>query len=134
MASPLPIGPAPTGPVNVKWMNQPAMQLLLPLPAMVLSMAVLPRLSPKSINLPNREYWLDPARRDTTLRYIEAHACWLGSLMTVFIAAIHLLLIEANATQPPRLPGALFATLLAAFLAALALWMVTLIMHFRRRN
>ena len=99
---------------------------------MVLGMAVLPRLRPTSINIPHREYWLDPARRDATLRYIEAQAYWLGSLMTVFIAAIHLLLIEANATQPPRLPGAPFGALMAMFVAALALWMVMLIMHFRR--
>ena len=99
---------------------------------MVLSMAVLPRMMTSAINIPNRDYWLAPARREATLRYIEAHAYWLGSLMTVFIAAIHLLLIEANATQPPRLPGAPFALLLGSFLVVLGLWMVTLIAHFRR--
>ncbi len=99
---------------------------------MAFSMAILPRYSTRSLSIPHRDYWLAPARRDATLRYIEAQAYWLGSLMTVFIAAIHLLLLEANATQPPRLPGALFATLLGTFLAALALWMMMLIMHFRR--
>jgi hypothetical protein len=35
MESPLPIAPEPTGPVVMKWMNQPARQLLLPLPSIV---------------------------------------------------------------------------------------------------
>ena len=47
---------------------------------MVLSMAVLPRMMTSAINIPNRDYWLAPARREATLRYIEAHAYWLGSL------------------------------------------------------
>ena len=35
---------------------------------------------PTPINIPNRDYWLDPARRQGTLDYLTAHACWLGSL------------------------------------------------------
>ena len=98
----------------------------------VLSMSVLPRVAVKAINIPHRDYWLDPARREETLRYLESHAYWLGSLLVVFLAAIHLLLIEANATQPPHLPGAPFATILVAFLAGMAIWALTLAMRFRR--
>jgi uncharacterized membrane protein len=99
----------------------------------VLSMSVLPRVMTKGINIPNRDYWLDPARRGETLDYLESHAYWMGSLIVVFIAAIHLLLIEANRTQPPHLPGALFGTILAAFLAATGLWALTMILRFRRK-
>jgi uncharacterized membrane protein len=98
----------------------------------VLSMSVLPRVMDKAINIPNRDYWLDPARREETLRYLESHAYWLGSLIVVFIAAIHLLLIEANRTQPPHLPGVLFGTMLATFLAAMGIWTFTMILRFRR--
>ncbi len=98
----------------------------------VLTMSVLPRVGVKSINIPHRDYWLDPARREQTLSYLESHAYWLGSLLAVFLAAIHLLLIEANATQPPHLPGAPFATILVAFLAGIAIWVLTLAMRFRR--
>jgi len=102
--------------------------------AVVLSMAVLPRHMMRGINIPNRDYWLDPRRREGTLRYIEAHAYWLGSLIAAFIAAIHLLLIEANATQPPHLPGPLFVTLLVGFLVTLGILMVSLLLHFRNRT
>ncbi len=100
--------------------------------SVVLTMSVLPRVMAKSINIPHRDYWLDPARREDTLRYLESHAYWLGSLLVVFLAAIHFLLIEANATQPPHLPGAPFATILVVFFAGMAIWALTLAMRFRR--
>ncbi len=100
----------------------------------VLSMAILPRRMVKGINIPNRDYWLDPSRREETLRYIEAHAYWLGSLIAAFIADMHLLLIQANASQPPHLPGPLFVTLLVGFLVTLATLMVSLMLHFRKRT
>ena len=126
-------GGAPNG-----WMSQNAyllfmlaMAVVLPV-AVVLGMSMLPRRMTSAINIPHREYWLDPLRREATLRFLAAHACWLGSLLVVFIAAIHLLLLEANATQPPRLPGAMFYTLLVAFVVALGIWMATLLLRFRR--
>jgi uncharacterized membrane protein len=100
----------------------------------VLSMAFLPRHMGRGVNIPNRDYWLDPSRREATFRYIEAHAYWLGSLIAAFVAAIHLLLIEANATQPPRLPGPLFVALLVGFLVTLGILMVSLLLHFRNRT
>jgi len=54
--------------------------------------------------------------------------------VVVFITAIHFLLIEANATQPPRLPFSLFIVVLATFLIAMGLWMATLMLHFRNRK
>ena len=50
----------------------------------------------------------------------------------MFIAAIHLLLISANATQPPQLPLRPFIMLMAAFLLGMGLWAVTLTLRFRR--
>ena len=120
------------------WMNRHAYLLFtlalgigLPL-VVVLGMGVLPRLMPGSINLPNRDHWLAPARREATLSYLGAHACLLGCLLVAFIVAIHFLLIEANAAQPPQLPLRPFVLLMAAFLAGMAVWAVTLTRHFRR--
>ena len=104
--------------------------VVIPL-GIVFGMSLLPRMSDKAINLPNREHWLSPTRREATFRFLTAHACWLGSLMVVFIVGIHLLLIAANATQPPHLPTQPFITLLVLFLAALAIWAATLVRRFR---
>ena len=100
--------------------------------SVVLGMAFLTRGQARAINIPNRDYWLAPVRRVATLRFLGAHACWLGSLLAVFIAAIHLLLIAANATQPPQLPLRPFIMLMAVFLLGMGLWAVTLTLHFRR--
>ncbi len=110
-----------------------AFAVLLPI-VLVLSIGVLPRRMPTAVGIPNRVYWLDPARREATLRYLAAHACWLGSLMVVFIMAIHFLLIVANATQPPRLPFQPFIAVLALFLIATGFWTATLMLHFRNRK
>lgn len=105
----------------------------LPL-VVVVSMAVLPRRFSMGVNIPHREFWLAPARRETTLRYLEAHAYWLGSLLVVFIIAIHWLLFVANATQPPNLPLPPFVLLMVSFLVGLGIWAVTLLRHFRHQR
>jgi uncharacterized membrane protein len=110
-----------------------ALGIGLPL-LVVLTMGVLPRLMPGAINLPNRDYWLAPANRESTLAYLGAHAGWLGCLLVVFMVAIHFLLIGANATQPPQLPLRPFLTLMAAFLVGMGVWAITLTRHFRRRR
>ena len=88
------------------WMNRRGYLLfmlvfavVIPL-SIVFSMSLLPRVSDKAINIPNRDYWLGPAQREATFGFLTAHACWLGSLMIVFITGIHFMLIAANATQP----------------------------------
>jgi uncharacterized membrane protein len=110
-----------------------AFAVVIPL-FIVFSMSLLPRVSDKAISIPNRDYWLGPVQREATFGFLTAHACWLGSLMIVFITGIHFMLIAANATQPPRLPTQPFITLLVAFLVGIAIWAATLVRHFRRTN
>src|SRR5262245_3767721 len=98
---------------------------------LVAAIGLLPRLLPQWVNIPNRAYWLAPERRDDSLAFLLAHACWFGVLMVLFLAAIHYLLLQANAASPPRLPTAPFVALLAGFVAGLAVWMVMLYRRFR---
>jgi len=95
---------------------------------------LLPRAFPGAINLPDRDYWLAPERRDDTLGYLFGWACSLGSLLALFIAAIHSAVMVANAYEPPRLPGTLFVILLVAFGVGMLVWVVALMSHFRRRT
>jgi fructose-specific phosphotransferase system IIC component len=87
-----------------------------------LAVGGLPRVAPRSVNLPNRDYWLAPERRATTLDGIAARACVLGALLAVFIAGVHALILQANATVPPQLPAAPFWTLLGVLLVVFAIW------------
>jgi len=128
-------GGAPNG-----WMSRNDYRLVILAFAVVLPVVVvlgstlLPRFKDTRINIPNRDYWLAPARREATFRYLAAHGYWLGALLVVFVVGIHLLLLDANATQPPRLAGQVLATLLVLFLAALAVWIATMAIHFRNKR
>jgi len=102
--------------------------------AVVLPLSVLSRRHVDRINLPHRDYWLAPPRREATLRYLGAHACLLGALLVALVVGVHFTLLEANAAQPPRLPGPLFGTLVALFPVAMAAWVLTLVLHFRRKG
>jgi hypothetical protein len=89
------------------------------------------RLAPRSLNIPNRDYWLASERRAATLDSVGAHACVLGCLLSVFMAGVHLLVLQANATVPPQLPAGPFLMLTAAFLAAFAVWLIAFWQRFR---
>jgi len=97
----------------------------------VAMVGVLPRLFPGAINVPNRAYWLAPARRGEATAFLLAHACLLGVLIEAMIAGVHWLVLEANAASPPRLATAPFVALLVAFLALVLVWIVALFRRFR---
>lgn len=105
----------------------------LVLPAFLAAMiGLLPRMRPKSINLPNRDYWLDPERREATLNALSAQGAWLGSMVALFVAAVHYVLLVANASSPPKLPADLFGMLVVGFLMLMALWLGALYLRFRK--
>lgn len=99
--------------------------------AIVALIAILPRVAPRLVNLPHRAYWLSDAQRDQTLASLLAFACWQACLLTAFAAGLHGIVLEANATSPPRLPGALFVALLTVFLGSMAVWTAALYARFR---
>ncbi len=87
------------------------------------------RLPDGAMNLPHREYWLAPERRDETHAYLLRHALWLACMQMLLVIALHLLVVEANRQDPPRLSNAVWG-LLFCFIAGIAAWLVTMIRHF----
>ena len=67
---------------------------------LLLVFTVLPRLvrylPAASINLPNRDYWLAPERRETTLGRIEDWTAALGLAAITVIALLEELVVRAN--------------------------------------
>ncbi|MEO8566098.1 MAG: hypothetical protein ABI541_06915 [Betaproteobacteria bacterium] len=108
-----------------------ALAILLPL-AIVGFIALVIRTAPRLINLPHRTYWLSEGRRDQTLATLLAFACVHGGLLTVFAAALHYVILQANTSAPPQLPGALFVAVLLTLLAAMVAWTIALYVRFRR--
>ena len=83
-------------------------------------------------NLPHRDYWLAPERREETVATVSRQLIWMACLMTLFLAGIFWLTVIANRLAPPRLPMDWFVLLLIAFLGSTAVWTILLIARFSK--
>ena len=90
------------------------------------------RLPDRWFNLPHRDYWLAPERRDQTLDYLEGWGLWFGCAVMAFLLGIFQLAIEANLKQSPLALGPTWA-LLGGFFAITAIAVARLLLHFARR-
>jgi serine/threonine-protein kinase len=81
------------------------------------------------INLPNRDYWLAPERRQQSCDTIFRYGIWLAILVTLLFLAVHLFVVAANAAQPPNLSNAMWL-IMGAFFLAVSLWTFFLLRHF----
>ena len=90
------------------------------------------RLPARWINLPNKDYWLDPARRPQARALLRVRLDAFGVALFGFLLAVNLLLIQANRVSPPRLDLRGFFPALGGFLAFSVAWSVSLHRAFRR--
>lgn len=84
-----------------------------------------------TLRIPNRDYWLSPERRDSTLEFIRAHGRWFGAALAIFLAYVHWLVVQGNQMQPPVLPLTALYGGLVVFVIALAVWLGALYGRFR---
>jgi uncharacterized membrane protein len=103
----------------------------LPL-ALVVIIAGLPRIGACVANIPNKDYWLAPVRREGTFERLTRFATLLGILMVVFLTAVHLVIVEANGSARPTLPQTPFIVVMLGFAVAMIAWVVALTYGFRR--
>jgi serine/threonine-protein kinase len=104
--------------------------MTLGLPAFLLALFGITRNFPDSmINLPNRDYWLAPERRQDTHDSIFRYGIWLAILITALFLGIHLSIVAANSAQPPNLSHGVWL-ILGAFFLFMSLWTFFLIRQF----
>ncbi|HEU5396877.1 MAG TPA: hypothetical protein VFV81_06905, partial [Verrucomicrobiae bacterium] len=102
-------------------------------PGIFLLLALLMRVLPAwTFNLPNRDYWLAPERRDQTVAVIAGQLLWLACLMILFLAGIFGLTVEANRLTPPHLPMNHFLPLLGCFVGGSLVWTFAFLRRFRK--
>jgi uncharacterized membrane protein len=82
------------------------------------------------VNLPNREYWLTPERREATLARLGAWMAWFCVAMTAFMLAILEMVLRVNLERTP-LPTPAFLIALGTFFAVVIAWIVALYRAFR---
>lgn len=105
----------------------------LGLPLVSVFIALLTRYIPAGlVNVPNRQYWLSLERREQTSRYITRQMLWMASLEVAFFAGIQYTIVEANRLTPVQLPANKFWPLFIGFLAAVGIWSIAFILHFRK--
>jgi uncharacterized membrane protein len=54
-------------------------------------------------NLPNKEYWLAPERRESTFAYFESFFAWYGCALLLLVVFVMGLAMRANLNPQPRL-------------------------------
>lgn len=106
-----------------------ALVTLLPL-FVAATNGLVPRFVPKKM-VRDPGYWMTPPRREASVHALGNFACLLGMLLSLFMLALHFLVLQANASQPPHLPMPAFFALLGVFLSLLAVWMLALFRRFR---
>lgn len=82
------------------------------------------------INIPNRDYWFAPARKESSLKTVGAFLSELAIFTNIFIAGIQLILFYSNRTGKPAPSVALF-TLVGAMLLFVILWVIHLVRAFK---
>jgi multidrug efflux pump subunit AcrB len=85
------------------------------------------------VNLPNREYWLAPQRREQTVAFVRSTMRQFVTMLVVFLCYTHWLVVHANASTPPRLSTPWMLGGLMTFLVLSLLWTRRLLRRFRMR-
>lgn len=89
-------------------------------------------ISPRLINVPNRDYWLAPQRIESTLDYLRNHAVWFAALLVGFICFVHWEVVQANMRRPVRLVAQPFFVGIVVYAASVLVWIGAMLTHFRR--
>ena len=83
------------------------------------------------INVPHRDYWLAPERREHTVQIISQHTTRFAGLLVGFVCYAHWLVVYANSSSPPTLSSGWMLAGLVAFLGLTVRWAFGLIGQFR---
>ena len=84
------------------------------------------------INLPHKDFWLSPERRNNTVAYMRVWTAWLGCALLAFLLFVMELVFRANLQTPPRLNMAAFVPALLVFVAFDTVAIVRLVLRFSR--
>lgn len=84
------------------------------------------------INLPNRDYWLAPERREETMRFISATMAWFGCGILFVLISGTFLALQANLAPEHRFNSEAMLVVLGGFLLGLLGLLVRLVRHFQK--
>lgn len=98
--------------------------------ALFIGLPMLIRITPQeAINLPNKEYWLAPERRDLTLSYLADRMFAFGAATLALMVSVLQSVYEANIRGVSNI-GGLTWVYLAIYLIYTVIWSITLTRRF----
>ncbi len=83
-------------------------------------------------NLPNRDYWLAPERREETIEAISGRMEWFGAVSLALYLFVIQTVIETNLTSEPRLDSGSMFVVLGIYLSFTGVWITRFIRRFRK--
>ncbi|MCE0523280.1 MAG: DUF1648 domain-containing protein [Methylacidiphilales bacterium] len=85
------------------------------------------------INLPHRDYWLAPERRQAALAVLRIYSLWLACMTVLFATGLHWLIVQANLPgHGEHLSGFGILFVAGGFLAGTGVWTALLLRHFSK--
>ena len=94
--------------------------------------ALFRRIPSKWFNLPNRDYWLAPERRDETMESISGQMEWFGAASLALYLVVIQRVLETNLTSEPRLDSRSLFVILGIYLLFTGVWIARFLWRFRR--
>ncbi|MBN2358843.1 MAG: DUF1648 domain-containing protein [Deltaproteobacteria bacterium] len=85
----------------------------------------------RSLNLPHREYWLAPERRERTLRFLRDWTWWFGAVLTGALVGSFQAVILGNLRPVVHVDNRVFHLLFVPFLIFTAVWTAGGYLRFR---
>jgi uncharacterized membrane protein len=121
------------------WMSRSSHLLLMGAAGLVLPLVIVGamnaiRLFPSGLNIPRKEFWLSPERRQQTFGFLSRQALWFACVCVVFILGLQVMLVQANAQTPVQLSMPRHFVLAGGFLAFAAIWSIVTIRRFYRTS
>jgi uncharacterized membrane protein len=83
------------------------------------------------INLPHRDYWLAPERREETMRFISATMAWFACGILLVLISGTFLALQANLAPDHHFNSAAMLAVLGVFLVSLFGSLLGFVRHFR---
>jgi serine/threonine-protein kinase len=103
-------------------------------PAFVLAIfAAMRRCGDQWVNIPHKEYWLAPERRQETFDFITRQGVWFAGLIIVFLAGMHHSILLANARTPVALATSDIGWMAGGLVVASLVWVVMFVGYFSPR-
>lgn len=106
----------------------------LGIPAFILGIfALIRHMGDGALNIPHKDYWLAPERRDQTYAFIQRQGVILSVMLIAFLAGIHWSILSANTRKVVSLPGSDVGWVAGSLMVATVLWTVVFVGRFYRK-